>query len=305
MLHVAEDAAAAVVDEDDVHLAAGTGATEVTGVDGGLLTGAVACQQALEDGHCRIVGNELLDTHRDDVQLGDGGRHIGVALVGTDDDITRGSYAKVGARHAGIGLHELLAQMHTGDVGEERGVVLIGGGTTDSTIALDNLVVVGNQLAEGVADVLAVNVEGGHDDVARCQFHHLQDALAEVGLYDVDAFSLEVLVQVALLGEHTLALHHLPDVVRREDVVDDGVVLVGILRPVYVDAVLLGVRLELLKIVGQMGDGVPLDLVGGIAQVLPFGQGLCHAVAFLSHAEECIVVALNHFRLLLVSLCGL
>ena len=109
VFRITEDAAAAVVDEDDVHLAAWTRPAEVAGVDGGLLASAVTCQQALEDAHGLIVGDELLDAHRGDVQFGNGCRHIGVAFVGADDDVARFGDAEVGPRHAGICLHELTA----------------------------------------------------------------------------------------------------------------------------------------------------------------------------------------------------
>ena len=148
-------------------------------------------------------------------------------------------------------------------------------------------------------------MEGRHDNMARCQLHHLQDALAEVGLNDLDALSLKILVQVALLGEHALALHHLLDTMRREDVEDDGIILVGILGPMDGDAVAHGVPLELFQIVGQMGNGVLLDLTGRLAQFLPLRQRQCHPVALLSHTEESIVVAFHHLRSLLISLSGL
>ena len=61
-----------------------------------------------------------------------------------------------------------------------------------------------------------------------------------------------------------------------------------------VNAVLGGVLLKFLQIVGQMRLSMFLDLAGRFAQVFPFGQSLCHTVALLAHAEERLVVAGDH-----------
>ena len=156
--------------------------------------------------------------------------------------------------------------------------------------------------SETVAYLLAVDVECRHDDMAGSQMHQLQDTLAQVGLHHIDTLSLQVLVEVALLGEHALALDHLLHAMRREDIQDDGIILVGILCPVDMDAVCFGTGSKLLQIVGQMGDRVFLYLAGSIAQLLPLGQCLRHLVALLPHSVESGVVACGHGIVLQVSL---
>ena len=111
-----------------------------------------------------------------------------------------------------------------------------------------------------------------------------------------------MLVEVALLGEHAFALDHLLHAMRREDIQDDGIILVGILCPVDMDAVCFGTGSKLLQIVGQMGDRVFLYLAGSIAQLLPLGQCLRHLVALLPHSVESGVVACGHGIVLQVSL---
>ena len=130
--------------------------------------------------------------------------------------------------------------------------------------------------------------------MTRRQLHHLQDALAQVGLYDLDALCLQILVQMALLGQHTLALHHFLHVVLREDVEDDSIVFVGILSPMHMDAILESVLFKLLQIVGQVRLRMFLDLAGRLAQVFPLWQSLCHAVAFLPHPKEGLIVACHY-----------
>ena len=109
---------------------------------------------------------------------------------------------------------------------------------------------------------------------------------------------------MTLLREHTLAFHNLLDVMRRQNVIDDTVILLGILSPMNMDTVTGCLLLELLQIVGKVSHRVFLYLTGSVAQILPFWQHLCHAVAFLAHAKERVVVAFHYVRLLLVSLGG-
>ena len=145
-------------------------------------------------------------------------------------------------------------------------------------------------LLETLFHLLFRDVYGGHDDMAGREVHELQDALAEVCLHDVDALVFEMFVEMALLREHRLALHHLLHLVAVQDVAHYGVVFVGVRRPVYVCAVGCRSLLELLEIVGEVCDGVFLDVAGSLAQLFPFRYVVCEAVAPLSDTPECLVV---------------
>ena len=160
MFGVAEYLAASVIDEDDVHLATGTRSAELTGIDGGLLSGSATCQQALEDGKRGEVGNEFLDSHRYYMQTRDACGHVGIAFVGTHDDIACGSHSEVGSCHTCSGFHKLTAEVHACDVGEERRVVLVVRLGGYCGIAFGYLIVVGNLTAETVADIFAVDMKG-------------------------------------------------------------------------------------------------------------------------------------------------
>ena len=127
--------------------------------------------------------------------------------------------------------------------------------------------------------------------MARCEVHELEDALSEVSLHDVYALFLQMLVEMAFLCQHRLALHHFPDSVAVHDIDDDAVILLCVLCPVYVGSVLCGSLLEHLKIVSQMCYGVFLYVVCRLAQVLPFWYVVCEGVTALAHAPECLVVA--------------
>ena len=105
-----------------------------------------------------------------------------------------------------------------------------------------------------------VQVDGGHHDMAWLLSLQLDDAFAKVGLDHLDAFRLQIGVHLALFGEHRLRLHHLLHVVILQNAVDDFVELFGVLCPVNLYAVLLGIGGKLVEILVQMGDGVTLDL---------------------------------------------
>ena len=293
MLGVANPLGAAVVDEDDVHgLGRGARLAEVGGVGGGGLSGAGTAEHALEHGQAVVVGDDLLQADGGNVELRAGGGHVGIALVGAYHDVARLGNAEVGTGHAGLGGEELVAQRQARPVGEIRGVVVAH-------------VVADAFLLEELAHVVVAQVDGGHDNVAGLLPLQLDDALAEVGLDDLDAACLEVGVHLALLGEHRLRLHHLPNAVLLENLIDDFIELPGILRPVDDAAVLLGIGGKLIEILVEMGDGVALDLRGFLAQLFPLVESLRHVVALLAHGPERVVVPAGIVLILKECLCFL
>ena len=116
---------------------------------------------------------------------------------------------------------------------------------------------------------------------------------------------LKTLVEVTLLSEHAFALHHLFHMIVIQNTDDNPVVFISIGSPVDFHAVAGCIHLELLKIIGKMGDGVTLDAVGSIAQILPFRQVVRHSVALLAHAEESAVVTIHHLIVFQIGLCSL
>ena len=100
----------------------------------------------------------------------------------------------------------------------------------------------------------------------------------QVRLDDVDAVLLEIGIHTALLGKHGLALYELVDAVVLQYGQHDGVELLGILRPMHLNAVLLSVGGELFQVFVKVGYGVSLDGTCGLAQLLPLIKSFCHAV---------------------------
>jgi hypothetical protein len=80
-----------------------------------------------------------------------------------------------------------------------------------------------------------------------------------------------------------------------EEAMDNIVVLSGVLGPVHMDGVRLGVRLELLKVLIEMDERVLLDGRGKRAQLLPFRNALRLPVALLPQVPQALVMHLLVF----------
>src|SRR5215831_2267053 len=81
----------------------------------------------------------------------------------------------------------------------------------------------------------------------------------------------------------------------RKNAVDDPIVLGGVFRPMHIDTVRLRIRLELLQILIEMSQRVFLDRRGERAQLLPLGNAVHLAVAFLAQIPQPLVM---HFLVL-------
>ena len=115
-------------------------------------------------------------------------------------------------------------------------------------------------LLEQFAYIVVVQMDGRHHDMAGFLSLQLDDALAKVGLYYLDAVSLQIGVHLTFLSQHRLRLHHLLHVVLLQDAVDNLVELCSVLCPVNDAAILLSIRSELVEILVKMGNRMSLDL---------------------------------------------
>ena len=141
-------------------------------------------------------------------------------------------------------------------------------------------------LGEQGRDLVLGHVDRRRQDVARGLAGELDDVLAEIGLDPADRGGLERLVEADLLGDHGLALGHRAGAGGLAQADHDRPRLGGIAGPVDLAAGLDHPCLERLQIEIEMGKGVVLDRLGGIAQGLELGQPLsrqpplvCEAVA--------------------------
>ncbi len=80
-------------------------------------------------------------------------------------------------------------------------------------------------------------MDGGKYDVARLFLPELDYPFAQVRVDHLDAMRFKVCIEVAFLGQHGFAFHHLPDLLFPKDLVDDFIVLFCVLCPVNMGSV--------------------------------------------------------------------
>src|SRR5438552_3389961 len=271
-----EDPAAPVIDDHDVHRGARAGAVEVRGVRGDRLPRGAAREQPEEDRQLPRRGNQLLHAHAGDVDGRQRGAEVRIALVRADHYASRGGDGEVHAGEAGLGSQELLAQVRARRL---RELLRIGEAARRPQLVVEQL-----------PDRLLLAMDGRHHDVGRRLAAELHDPLAEVRIHHLDALRLEVLVEMALLGEHRLALHQARHADLAQDPVHDAVVLVGIARPVDPRPRGDGVALELFQVFGQLRERVRLDLRSQAAQLFPLRDEAAGDVALVAHEPDGLIV---------------
>src|SRR3984893_9419769 len=120
----------------------------------------------------------------------------------------------------------------------------------------------------------------------------LLDALAEVGLNHLNPYRCHVGPEAALLRQHRLAFDQRCRAVVAQDAVYNLVMLGGVACPMHVDPVRSRIGLELVEIPVEMGERVLLDRRSERPKLLPFGNAVHLAVAFLSQIPEPLVMHL-------------
>src|SRR5262245_55934326 len=192
------------------------------------------------------------------------GAEVGIALVRADDETAGLRHRKIRACHPGLGTQEIGSRRLPLPLRKIMNVIVAG--------------LRSDRLRKHLGDVATQLMHRWHDDMAWWIVIKLLDALAKVGLYHLYTTPFEEGTHVAFLGQHRFALDERLGPARREDIVDDLVVLGGVAGPVHMRAVLLRARFELLEIVGEMRKHVLFDLGSEGAQLLPFRNAMRLAV---------------------------
>ena len=125
---------------------------------------------------------------------------------------------------------------------------------------------------EQLADFGAVLVQRRHHDVRRAILTELDDQIGEVGLVRDDAGLLERAIQSRLVRRHRLDLDDLAFVMLLDDLDDDAVGFVGVASPVDRAAGARAGGLELFEVEVEMTEGVILDRVRRLRELLPVGH---------------------------------
>ena len=251
-----------VVHENDMHflwaggpIGAG-GAVDELGVDRELLARGGAAKEVEKNSELGIRGDDFFDSHKGDVNLWRGEAEARIAFVGHQHETATLGGDEVRAGDAGIRLQVFVPHENAGAAGDCFRVVVV----VAEAFAL-----------EALRDIASVFVDDRLDDVAGVVAIDLNDVFAEVGLDGLNAHGAEVVVQMNLLGDHTLRLHDLfgagflKNIRHRAAGVlrSDGVVNMG--------ALAFEALLGLLEVGIEVLDRVLADLAGEAAEIVGSG----------------------------------
>src|ERR1700743_292957 len=81
--------ATAIVDEHDIHLLPFARTPEMTGIGSDRLPRGATSKQTQEHSQMTALRDQLLDTHASDMHIREMCAHIGIAFVGTNDELSR------------------------------------------------------------------------------------------------------------------------------------------------------------------------------------------------------------------------
>ena len=199
----ADHGGAAVVHQDDVvflgavSVRGAAGAGGEGGVDRHVLAGGGAGEDAEQSEGVLDSGDDFLDAGDHDVHARQGLREIAVALVSDDDAAAGFGDEEVGAGDADVRGEEFFAEF-AACLSEEVAAF------AEDAVRWQ----VGVGFAETFLPILAVEVEGGGDDVAGGLAAQLQDVFAEVGLDRGDAVGFQEGVEGDFLGDHGFSFGH-------------------------------------------------------------------------------------------------
>src|SRR5262245_28877949 len=250
-----------------------------TGREGGvarhLLAGRRACQEPQQRRHILERRHQLVDRREHQMRLRQDLGEVAIALIGDDDRGAGFRHQEIRPGDAEIGANEFLPQ-HQPRLVNELGRLV--------EIALARQV--GMHPAEIGFDLIAGQMHGGSDDVARMLAAQLDDVLPEIGLDRLDAGSRQRLIELDLLADHGLALGDAAGAEPSRDLDDDPLGL----RPVGGEMDMAAARPDLglvaLEIEIEMGERVVLDRPRLIAERLELRQPVARHETFVDEAAR-------------------
>ena len=137
-----------------MHFCTRTSLTEMRSKSSSRLTCTATAKQTLEYSQRLVIRNQLLNTHRHNMKLRHGSRHISITFIGTNHAITRFSHSKITSSHSSSSLHKLVAKMMAGTAGEISWVII-------SYFLRDSF------LLKHLAHFFTLEMDGRHHDMAR------------------------------------------------------------------------------------------------------------------------------------------
>src|SRR6185312_6181704 len=251
----AEVDAAAVIDKHDMDLLSRPRPPEMARIRRDRLTGGAPRQQTQKDTEMPPQRNQLFDTHAGDVHIGQVRTHIRIAFIGTDDKFPGLRHCEIDARERRPPRQKFFPQVQSCRMREELRIGITGGRP--------------EVFMEDLSDLLFLFVDARQYDMARRLAGQLYHPLAKIGIDDLHAALLQEFIEATFLRQHGLAFDHPVDPMPAKDRQYDRIVLRGVGRPVYLDAVFSGSGLKLLQVSAQPRQHVFLDRGSRIAERLP------------------------------------
>ena len=241
---------------------AGRDACPERGVGVHALARGAARQHLEHDFEVLKTGQDFFDAGEGDHGAGQGEAHAAVAFGFDHGDGAGLSDEEVGAADGGGDGEELVAQI--GARGGGEGFRIIGEGFS---------LIFGETHAAGedFADLAAIDVERGGDDVGGLVFAELDDELGKIGFEDSDAGGLEEGIELDLGRGHGLDLDDLGGILLFQEIEDDLACFSGIGGPVDLAAGGGATGFELLEVEAQVFEGVGAEVGGGGTELLPGG----------------------------------
>ena len=193
-------------------------------INGDRLSGGAACKQAGKNTEVFRFGDDFFYPHAVDLYRGQMATHICIAFIGANHHTAGFRNGKVDPRDGSLGCQEFLTQVLTGGFRQVFGV-------GSAFFGMEFFV-------KQFAYFLLFQVDGRHDDMAGRFPLQLNDPFAKVGIHYFNAPFDQVVIQVALLGEHGFALHQMLHLMPFQNAVYNAVVFLSVGRPMNLNAIL-------------------------------------------------------------------
>src|SRR5690606_38386351 len=234
----------AVVDEDNVKLAARCRTMKMRSVRGDALACCASRQQAKE--YRKMFGprNNLFNAHAGDMYGCKVHAHVGITLVGAHYKSASLSNGEIHSRQGSVGLKEFFAEMPPCRFRKLLWIVFSCAGA--------------DLLVKDIANLFLLEVNGRHHDVAWRLSQKLHDAFAQVSIYYLDTILFEERIKVAFFCSNRFALDQAPYPMRVQNVQDMTVVLFGVDGPQYLNTIRGCRLLKMCQVSIEVGQNVIL-----------------------------------------------
>src|SRR5690606_1071667 len=177
----------AVVDENDVKMTPRRGPMEMRRVRRNALSCCTPCEETKEHRKVFCAGDDLLDAHAGDMDGCKVDAHVGVTFIRTNYKTASFRDSEIHSCQRSVGQQEFFTQVASCRLREFLWIVFA------STCP--------NLFMKDVADLLLLEMNGRHHDMAGRFAQELHDAFSQVGVHHFDTVLLEIRVKMAFFSK--------------------------------------------------------------------------------------------------------